>query len=200
MGRRSLANTCLHYLVSGGNSDDRQLAVAQFSAADNMTDQLAALHGLVHSGSPEAELLLAQFSSQWSEDPLVMDKWFALQASAPLEETPQRVAELLKHPLFKLQNPNRARALLGAFGEANPYCFHAADGRGYRIISDQVIKLNDQNPSVAARLLAPLTRWRRYDEQRQALMKTELAKIAGLDQLSRNLYELVRRSLDDADE
>ena len=165
-----------------------------------MTDQIAALAALVHSGCPEAELALARFAEQWSHDRLVMDKWFAVQASAPLDQTPQRVAELLDHPAFDLRNPNRARALLGAFGETNPYCFHAPDGRGYRILSDQVIKLNDLNPNIAARLLSPLTRWQRYDTERQVLMKTELLRIAELDKLSRNLYELVRRSLDVQDD
>ncbi len=200
IGRRSLANACLGYLVVGGRNEDRQLAVEQFSGAVNMTNQLAALTALVHVGCPEAELALAQFAEQWSGNRLVMDKWFALQASAPLDQTPERVSELLQHPLFNLHNPNRARALLGAFGEANPYCFHSRDGRGYRIIAEQVMKLNEPNPSVAARLLEPLTRWRRYDDERQTLMKAELSRIAELAQLSRNLYELVRRSLDEADD
>lgn len=197
MASRSLYNACLNYLVLAEDEQGRQNALQRLRHSRNMTEQIGALRALVHAGCDEAKLASEEFEKRWIDEPLVMDKWLTVQATAPLPDTVQQVARLLEHTCFDLHNPNRVRSLLGAFGEANPYGFHARDGSGYHLITDQVISLNRLNPSTAARLLSPLTRWRKYDSGRRALMRAELQRIAGLEDLSRNLYELVSRSLAD---
>jgi aminopeptidase N len=125
----------------------------------------------------------------------VIDKWFTVQAMAVLSDTIQTVKSLFNHPDFDLKNPNRVRALLGAFSSANPVCFHDPSGEGYRLLGAYVEKLNALNPQIAARLLSPLTRWRRFDASAQALMNAELERLGQLPGLSRDVYELVSKSL-----
>ena len=172
-----------------------ELALAQFNGADNMTDQLAAFRSLVNNDTSERQRVIDSFYRQWRHDHLVIDKWFTIQAMAVLDDTIDRVEQLFRHPDFDLKNPNRVRALLGAFCSANPVCFHDRCGRGYSMLGRYVEKLDSTNPQIASRLLSPMTRWKRFDESTQVMMKTELERLLALPHLSRDVYELVSKSL-----
>ncbi len=193
-GARRLKHLALGYLMALDEPAIRQQCLAQFTGADNMTDSGSALRLLVHAGAPEAGAALASFAERWQAEPLVMDKWFTIQATAPLPDTLAEVTKLMNHPAFRLSNPNRVRALIGAFAAANPLCFHAADGAGYRFLADQILALDPVNPQIAARLAIRLSRWRRYAPDRQALMRAELERLLAAE-LSRDLYEVVQKSL-----
>ena len=192
IGRRSLRNVCLAYLSAGG---DPALAKVQFDDAGNMTDQLAALSVLASIDRPERTAALAAFHAKWHGDPLVLDKWFSIQATSSLPDTMAHVRALSAHPDFDPRNPNRVRALVGAFASGNQVRFHEAKGEGYRFLADIVIQLDPFNPQVAARIVGPLGQWRRMDQGRQALMKAELTRIVALAGLSTNTYEMVSKSL-----
>ncbi|APZ42210.1 aminopeptidase N [Acidihalobacter ferrooxydans] len=192
-GRRRLRNLALSYLAALDGKPMRQLAASQFEQADNMTDSLGALAALMLIDGAEREQALATFYDHWRNDPLVLDKWFALQASAQRPDTLARVEQLMQNPAFSIRTPNRVYSLIGAFA-GNPTGFHAADGSGYRFIGAQVETLNALNPQVAARMVGVFTRWRRYDAGRQAQMRAELERLQGLD-LSRDVYEIVSKSL-----
>jgi aminopeptidase N len=193
IGKRSLRNACLSYLSAGG---DPALAKRQFDTAGNMTDALAALAVLAGIDRPERDAALAAFHAKWHDDPLVLDKWFSIQATSPLPDTVARVRALSEHADFDLRNPNRIRALVGAFSGANQVRFHDAKGEGYRFLADIVIQLDPANPQVAARLVGSLGQWRRFDAGRQALMKGELRRVLALPGLSKNTNEIVSKSLD----
>jgi aminopeptidase N len=193
IGRRSLRNACLSYLCAGG---DPAPAQQQFETTGNMTDQLAALGVLAGIDCPERSAALAAFHAKWHDDPLVLDKWFSIQATSALPDTVGHVRALSAHPNFDLRNPNRIRALVGAFAGANQVRFHDPKGEGYRFLADIVIQLDPSNPQVAARMVGSLGQWRRFDEGRQALMKAELSRILALPGLSTNTYEMVSKSLD----
>lgn len=195
MGARALKNTALSYMVASQNKQAEALALRQFERAGNMTDQLAAFRVLVHHACDSRDRVIEDFYQQWQHDQLVMDKWFMIQATAPQPDTQQRVERLFEHADFDLKNPNRVRSLLGAFCSSNPICFHAVSGAGYQLLGHYIEQLNDLNPQIAARLTIPLTRWKRFDQQRQAQMTTELARLKQLPQLSRDVYELVEKSL-----
>lgn len=196
MGRRSLKNTLLGYLMETGSQEALSICVRQFVEADNMTDRQAALVMLVNSPHGEqSNAALATFAERWADYPLVMDQWFSIQASASQPGGLERVKALMEHPAFTLRNPNKVRALLGAFANQNLVNFHRADGAGYRFLADQIITLNGMNPQIASRLLTPLTRWRKYDAARQALMRGELSRIMGSPELSPDVYEVVSKSL-----
>ena len=192
IGRRSLRNVCLAYLSAGGDPD---LARRQFDTAGNMTDQLAALGVLAGIDCPERTAALTAFHAKWRDDPLVLDKWFSIQATSPLPNTVKHVRALSAHADFDLRNPNRVRALVGAFASANQVRFHDPAGDGYRFLADVVRQLDPSNPQVAARIVGPLGQWRRMDAARQALMKTELSRIIALPGLSTNTFEVVSKSL-----
>lgn len=198
MGRRSLKNVCLSSLLAADPlpPEDLELAVRQYRQKANMTDVMAALGALVHCpAEPARQEVLADFYGQWQHEPLVVDKWLTLQATSSLEETLDRVRELLNHPAFSLTNPNRVRALIGAFGTGNHVRFHALTGAGYQFVADQVIRLDPVNPQIAARLMAPFTSWKRYDPQRQTLMREQMGRIAGQPNLSAGVTEVVQKSL-----
>ena len=192
--RRRLRNLALSYLHAGS---ERHLsrALEQLERSDNLTDRLAALAVLADSSRPEAEQAVDAFYERWSGEPLVVDKWFRTQALADRPETVHRVRQLAEHPDFTLENPNRARALLGAFAQGNPAHFHSPDGSGYRLLSDHVLRLDRSNPQLAARLLAPLTQWRRYDPGRRRSMRQQLERILERDTLSKDVYEVASKSL-----
>ncbi|MBF0400511.1 MAG: aminopeptidase N [Magnetococcales bacterium] len=194
-GKRSLKNLCLDYLVCLRWAEFWQLAASQCSKATNMTDRLAALTALLHSGSPEAEPLLSEFARQWQKNSLVMDKWFAIQARIPAETTLRLVRQLQKHRLFSLKNPNRVRALLGAFCHDNPVAFHQPSGKGYQYIAKQVLTLDPINPQVAARLVASLSRWRKLEPVRREKMRLALQQIQQTPNLSKDVFEIVLKSL-----
>jgi aminopeptidase N len=194
--RRALQNIALAYLMLSGREDVLAAALDQFDTADNMTERLTALAVLVNSPfEAERATVLAAFAEQFRNNPLVMDQWFSVQAASPLPGGLERVKALMQHPAFTLKNPNKVRALIGSFAGQNLVNFHAADGSGYRFIADLVIQLNATNPQVASRQLAPLTRWRKYDSARQALMKAELERILASGELSSDVYEVVSKSL-----
>ncbi len=159
-----------------------------------MSDVLSALTALAHSRSAARDEALVAFYRQWRLDPLVLDKWFTLQASSPAADTISRVKSLASHPDFNLKNPNRVRSLIGAFGR-NPARFHERSGEGYRFVADFVIELDALNPQVAARMVAPFTSWRRYDAQRQSMMQAELQRIVATPKLSRDVYEVASKTL-----
>ena len=193
IARRSLKNTCLSYLLE--TRDGVALAEAQLAASDNMTDTLAALHGLVWAGTSSAAAALSAFEQRWIDDALVMDKWFTIQASKPGEATIEVVRTLMEHPAFSITNPNKVRSLIGAFSMANPTGFHAANGAAYRFHADRVIELDSLNPQVASRMASAFNQWRRYDQDRQALMKIELERIAAVDGLSPGVFEIVSKAI-----
>jgi aminopeptidase N len=195
IGRRALRNACLAYLAAGDRAEGARLAKAQFDAGANMTDVLAALGVLVDTDCPEREAALEAFYERWKDDPLVTDKWFALQARSSRPGTIDAVRELTRHPAFIRANPNRLRALIGTFSQGNPLHFHAASGAGYAFLADEVIDLDKTNPTTAARIVQPLGQWRRYDAARQRLMRAELERILAAPGLSANSYEMVAKSL-----
>ncbi len=195
IGRRALRNACLAYLAAADPGKGAVLAMAQFEAGQNMTDVLAALTVLIDLHRPERAAALARFYELWSHDDLVIDKWFALQARSSLPQTPERVRELTRHPAFERKNPNRVRALVGTFAQANQLRFHDADGAGYMLLADEVIALDPLNPTTAARLVQPLGSWRRHDSVRQTLMRRELERVLAVPDLSKNTYEMVSKSL-----
>jgi aminopeptidase N len=195
IGRRALRNTCLAYLAAADSAKGAALAMTQFEASQNMTDVLAALTVLLDLDCAERGVALRRFYELWSQDDLVTDKWFALQARSSLPQTPDRVRELTHHPAFERKNPNRVRALVGAFAQANQLRFHDANGAGYVLLADEVIALDPLNPTTAARLVQPLGSWRRHEPRRQALMCRELERIIAVPNLSKNTYEMVSKSL-----
>ena len=195
IGRRALRNTCLAYLAAADPERGAALAKAQFDTRANMTDVLAGLAVLVDLDRPERPAALARFFAAWSRDELVIDKWFALQARSSLPGTLNRVHELTLHPAFERKNPNRVRALVGAFAQGNQVRFHNASGAGYAFLADEVITLDPINPTMAARLVQPLGTWRRHDPTRQALMRRQLERVLATPDLSKNTYEVVSKSL-----
>jgi aminopeptidase N len=194
-GRRSLKNICLAYLVTSGDQKAEELCLEQYRQADNMTDEFAALRNLVHGGSGKGGEVLGSFEKKWQKDSLVMDKWLAVQATVPEPETLAKVKELMNHPAFVFKNPNRVRALLGSFAMGNPVAFNQIDGSGYEFMAGQIIALDRFNPQTAARIGGCFGRWRRFNEARQALVKAQLQRIIRTDKISRDLYEVIARSL-----
>ncbi|MDD1017454.1 aminopeptidase N [Pseudomonas sp. TNT2022 ID1048] len=194
--RRALQNIALSYLMLTRKPEVLAAAIEQFDSADNMTERLTALAVLVNSPfEAEKAQALAVFAENFKDNALVMDQWFSVQAGSPLPGGLERVKALMQHPAFNLKNPNKVRALVGAFAGQNLINFHAADGSGYRFLADLVIQLNGFNPQIASRQLAPLTRWRKYDSARQALMKGELERIRASGDLSSDVFEVVSKSL-----
>jgi len=197
VARRRLANVCLRYLGERGDAGGRAHAVAQFDSADNMTDSIGALRALADTTSDERDELFARFEARWRGEPLVLDKWFALEATSRRADTLQRVRSLLSHPGFNARNPNRVRALVGAFALANFARFHAADGSGYAFIADQVLALDALNPQLAARVAGAFELWKRLPEPRRGRVAVELKRIAAAPALSPDVAEIVMRSLAD---
>ena len=195
--RRRLKNTALAYLAALEEESTTLRVVRQFESADNMTDSQAALSLLVDLPGPARAAALAEFRERWKEDPLVLDKWFALQAMSRLPDTVERVVELSRHPDYHADNPNRVRSLVGAFGAGNAVQFHRADGAGHRFLGDQVIALDARNPQLAARMVSVFNHWRRYDPARQASMRAQLERIAALPNLSKDVFEIASRALAD---
>ena len=198
IAKRSLKNVALGYLLLAGNS---AVAVArqQYDNANNMTDSATALALLAHSDQPSAQQQAAElvegFYNQWQHEALVVNQWFVVQATAPQEGAVERVRELMQHPAFELKNPNKVRSLIGAFCANNHIHFHRADGAGYQLLADVVIELNALNPQIAARLLAPLSKWQKQTADRQQLMKEQLSRIMATAELSKDVYEVVSKSL-----
>ena len=195
IGRRRLRNVALGYLVSLAEPETTALAATQFETADNMTDSQAALGLLVDIDGPEREGALETFYQRWRGDPLVLDKWFSVQALSKLPNTVEQVVALSRHPDFSMKNPNRARSLIGVFCGANQVRFHQVDGGGYRFLVDAVLELDGLNPQVAARMVSNLNAWRRFDPERRERMKAALERIAAKKPLSKDVFEIVTRAL-----
>ena len=194
-GDRRLRSVALGYIAASGAPDAASLAFRQFEAADNMTDRQGGLVTLVNGTSPEREAAIDIFYHRYAGNPLVLDKWFQVQALSPRDDTVQVVEALAVHRDFTLANPNRARSLVGAFG-VNQRAFHDVSGRGYRFLADQLIALDKLNPQTAAKLLPPLGRWKRFDAGRAGLMRAELERILATPGLSKDMFEQASKSLD----
>lgn len=194
IGRRSLVNTSLQLI--GHLSPEVWLPrlLERYRGASNMTDRITCLNVICHSSVPERDELLQDFYHDWTDDRLVIDKWFRAQATARRADSVVQVQQLMAHPAFD-QNPNRVRSLIGAFASGNLTGFHQSDGAGYRLLAEFVADIDRRNPQVAAALVGPLCRWQRFDSDRQALMKESLAKIAAMQPLSTDVYEKVHRAL-----
>jgi aminopeptidase N len=193
-GRRALRNACLRYLTAADDEAAAGLADAHYRSADNMTDMIAGLGALTRMESPLRDRAFTHFHDRFRSDPLVLDKWMSLQAGSPLPQTVTAVRALMRHPAFDIKNPNRVRALIGAFS-ANHLRFHNADGSGYRLVGEVIRILDPMNPQVAARLAGAFESWRRYDAARGDLMRAELGAIHGLSGISPNLFEVTGKML-----
>ena len=194
-GQRKLRNVCLWFMMKAEEASAIDFCKQQFDKSATMTDQIASFALLGNSKKNDMRLeAIESFYSQWSKDELVLDKWFAIQATSELPDTLSHVRSLLNHPAFSIKNPNKVRSLIGAFTQSNPRHFHAVDGSGYSFLGDMLVTLDTINPQIAARLATPFTRWRRFDATRGALMKEQLTRLATLD-LSRDLKEVVSKSL-----
>ena len=196
IAQRSFKNLCLDYLSTLNESDTIAVCCQQFEQAKNMTDQIAALSQITHLGSTIATPYLDRFYKQWKHEDLVIDKWFSLQACTEQDGALTRVKKLLQHPDFDFKTPNRVRSVIGSFATANLLHFNAADGSGYAFIADNIIELDPINPQVAARLANSLSHWKKFDPQRQHLIKQQLMRIKAYKQLSKDVLEIISRSLD----
>jgi aminopeptidase N len=195
VGRRALAAVCLGFLSRLGERSSEILAFEQFAIADNMTESIAALAVLSHLDCQERRWALDQFYSRWKHDPLVIDKWLGVQAMSELPGTLAEVQRLMHHEAFDIRNPNKVRSLVGAFCSANAVRFHDPSGAGYRFLADSVLQLDALNPQVAARMAGIFSRWRRFDEGRREMQRTELTRIVAEPDLSRDVFEVVTKSL-----
>jgi aminopeptidase N len=193
-GARRLRNVALGYITASGAADAGTLAFAHYEASDNMTDRLAALGTLANGDAEQRPTALGHFYDRYQGNALVIDKWFSTQALSARPDTLAAVRTLEAHPDFTLSNPNRVRALVGAFS-GNQNAFHDVTGEGYRFLADTIIALDPINPQTAAKLTPPLGRWRRFDEARQTLMKAELERIIAVPGLSKDVYEQASKSL-----
>jgi aminopeptidase N len=195
ISKRKLKNTVLNYLSYIKDNKYLSLIFEQFEKADNMTDKISALAILANIESEQSKIAIEAFYEHYKNDTLVLDKWFSIQATSKLENTLQKVISLISHPAFSIRNPNKVRALIGAFCSANKINFHNIDGSGYKFLTEVVITLNELNPQIAARMLSIFNNWRRFDEKRQELMKKELERISKLENLSKDVYEIVTKAL-----
>ncbi|WP_230769772.1 aminopeptidase N [Sphingomonas sp. Leaf4] len=193
-GKRRLRTVALGYVAASGAADAADIAFAQFDAADNMTDRQGALMTLVNSDADARIAALDIFYNRYRDNPLVLDKWFTTQALSTRPDAFEQVEELAGHRDFTLTNPNRARALIGAFA-MNQKAFHRIDGAGYRFLADRLIALDRINPQTAAKMLPPLARWRRFDAARGQRMRAELERILSVPGLSKDMLEQVGKSL-----
>jgi len=194
-GLRALRNLCLGYLMELDDAKVQALCLAQFDTADNMTDSMAALSALVNTEGNAREGALRKFYDKWKDEPLVLDKWFAVRATSRLPDTLDTVKRLMLHPAFTLKNPNRARSLISSFCHGNQVRFHAADGSGYIFAADQIIAIDALNPQVAARLARSFDRWRKFDAARRLHSQGALERIRDTAGLSKDTFEVVTRAL-----
>jgi aminopeptidase N len=193
-GQRAIKNACLSYLMELDDEVVRALCLRQFETADNMTDAMAALAAIVNSEWPERSGVLERFYDKWQHEPLVVDKWLAVQAGSRLPDTLAHVRGLTAHPAFDLKNPNKVYALIRTFC-TNQVRFHAADGGGYAFAADHILALDPLNPQVAARLARSFDRWKKFDQQRQAQARAQLERIRAAQGLSKDTLEVVTKAL-----
>jgi aminopeptidase N len=196
-GRRALKNACLDLLALTETDPAIARAFGQYREADNMTDRIAALETLAGHDRRERTAAFEDFYTRHAEDPLIIDKWFALQAMIPEPATLDRVRTLMRHPAFSAANPNRIRALIGAFAQANHTQFNRRDGAGYDFVADFVLELDTKNPQVAARLMSAFRSWRALEAQRRARAEATLRRVAARSTLSPDVHDIVARTLAD---
>ncbi len=194
--RRRIKNRALRYLTALEEPESTALAFAQLQSATGMTDYEAAFMALVDLVCPEADLAIDAFYQRWRGEPLVLDKWFRMQAMSRSPRAFERVVELSAHPDFNLTNPNRARSLLHAFAAGNPVGFHRPEGDAYQFVADKVLELDSINPQVASRIVSSFNQWKRYEPGRSASMKGELERIASSPGISKDVSEIVQRALE----
>jgi aminopeptidase N len=194
-GARALRNACLGYLCHGLGAAGAGRALAQFQGAGNMTDRLGAMSALTHAPGPALDEALAAFEERYRDDALVLDKWFALQATMPGGQALGRVKALLDHPRFSMRTPNRVYALLSSFAHGNPSGFHRADGAGYTFIADIVVAVDAINPQVASRLMSAFRTWKTLEPRRQALANAAIRRVADIPGLSRDVTDIAERAL-----
>jgi len=198
IAKRSLKNTALRYLMLLDEEQATVLCYEQYSQANNMTDNMAALKAMTHSQRDSAKAyqkqLLTAFYERWKNEALVVNQWLMVQATVPDIATLAKVRSLMQHECFSMTNPNKVRSLIGAFTQ-NITAFHQASGEGYEFLADQIITLNSLNPQVAARVMTPLTRWKKYDLPRQKKMRAALERIQSTPDLSKDVFEVVIKSL-----
>ncbi|MEZ8696501.1 aminopeptidase N [Vibrio lentus] len=194
IGKRTLRKVCLSYLAHTEKGND--LVVAMYQQANNMTDTMAAMGAANSAQLPCRETLMADYSDKWKHDGLVMDKWFGLQGTNPSSNALEVIKASMSHQAFSLKNPNRTRNLVGSFLNMNPVQFHDKSGQGYEFAGEILRELNSSNPQVASRLIDPLLKFRKYDEERQALIKKELETLKNMDNLAKDLFEKVTKALE----
>jgi aminopeptidase N len=197
IGQRSLANACLRYVGAIDDAAARRRAAQRYDRAGNMTDAIAALAAVKDSAASDRDDLFARFEARWRDEPLVLDKWFALQARSQRDDALMRVKSLLTHPRFNARNPNRVRSLVGAFALGNFPRFHARDGAGYAFTADQVLALDPANPQLASALAGAFNLWKRFPDPRRGAMERALTRIARTPGLSPDVREVVMRTLED---
>jgi aminopeptidase N len=197
-GRRLLKNVCLDLLAATQESHAIQLAAKQYQAADNMTDRLAALSTLSLHSCPQRIAAFDDFYQRYRDEPLIIDKWFALQAQMPDPATLERVTALTDHAAFSMSNPNRVRSLIGSFAQANPTQFNRPDGAGYEFVADRILMLDGPNPQIASRLTTAFKSWRALEPGRRAKAQSALRRIAASPTLSRDVSDIAHRALADA--
>jgi aminopeptidase N len=198
IGRRSLKNLALGYLMSLEDREAVELCLGQFHNGHAMTDVIAALGMLADTDLPERGPALEHFYERWNAEALVVDKWFSIQAMSQRADALADVRRLLDHPAFEIRNPNKVYALIGGFAGGNPVRFHDPSGGGYEFLADQVLRLDRLNPQVASRMVKMFARWRKYDAQRQGLMRAQLERIVKTEGLSRDVFEIASKSLEGA--
>jgi aminopeptidase N len=197
--QRKMRNLSLKYLTLSGQPNIEQLLTQQFDSADNMTDSLGVLSAAQLGDLDLFEKLMLAFEQKWKNDPLVLDKWFALHANTNRADILARISTLMGHSQFTINNPNRVRALIGTFSFFNVAGFHNIDGSGYKFVADYLIKLNEVNPQIAARIITPLIQWQKVDKTRQQLMQQQLLRIGDTKGLSKDLFEKISKSLPSSD-
>jgi len=195
IGRRSLKNTCLSYLMELTDSHIMGQCVEQFYQSKNMTDTICALVAIANHEGDQREAVINDFYEKWKNDTLVIDKWFSIQATSSHADTFERVKLLTSHTNFSIKNPNKVRALIGAFSQGNQLHFHNVSGGAYSFLSDYVIEIDKLNPQLASRLVTGFSFWKRFDKKRQSLMEAELCRIKQSEHLSTDVYEIVTKSL-----
>ena len=195
VGRRALKNLCLRWLMRLETDDIYDLCIKQLNESDNMTDSIAAFQSIANSNCPQREAEISKFHEKWKHDPLVIDKWFAVQAASTRDNVMEEAEKLIAHPDFDFLNPNRAFSVFRSFANPNPKGFHHSSGKGYKLIADFVLKIDPHNSSVAARLVGSIIRWRNYADKHSQKMKVQLERIIGTPHLSKDVYEIVSKSL-----
>ena len=193
VGRRSLKNTCLVYISLVDGNENTELAFEQFSKASNMTDEISALSVLSHLDIEYSDKAIQQFYEKWNGDVLVMNKWFAVQASSHKPQVLYRVKELEKSPAYDSQNPNKIRSLIGAF--VGNVQYHSADGSGYSYLADKIIEIDGFNPSMSSGLARCFRKYAKMDESRKELMRVQMERILAVKDLSKDTFEIISKTL-----